>query len=140
MRASLTGSWVQVEYQVPVHCDSGNTTAVLVVLVPVLGSIQSPTMAIFIWLRVQVGDQIPVRCDLGTDCSDCGPYEALQPARKLPGNQGPISRLTGRNITVLTRLTNTRPGFMMPYTDPKQVALLACMGCVQSPAPQVPCR
>ena len=72
-----------------------------------------------------------MRCDLGTDCSDCGPYEALEPARKLPGTQGPISRLTGRNITVLTRLTNTRPGFMMPYTDPKQVALLACMSALE---------
>ena len=64
-----------------------------------------------------------VRCDLGTDCSDCGPYRAQLAPGKLPGSQ--VAMLLGRNITVLTRLTNTRPAFMMPYTDPLQVQLYA---------------
>ena len=79
---------------------------------------------------MQAGDQIPVRCDLGTDCSDCGPYEAVEAVKKPPGSQGPISRLLGRNITVLTRLTNTKPAFMMTYTDPTKVTSFG-IGCCQ---------
>ena len=55
-----------------------------------------------------------VRCDLGTDCADCGPRASM------PGgtSAGPVERLRRAGVEVRASWTRTQPSFIMPYTDP----------------------
>ena len=58
-----------------------------------------------------------VFCDLGTDCSDCGPWVHLH----LRGEEvaTPVQALSAMGIDVYTRHTRTLPSFLMPFTNPK---------------------
>ena len=57
-----------------------------------------------------------VLCDLGTDCTDCGPWvykldnTEVQPPK-------PISALREEGIIVRVAATKTVPSFKMPYSD-----------------------
>lgn len=63
-----------------------------------------------------------VLCDLGTDCSDCGPWTYHVPKSLADGlNNGPpirpVQQLVKRGLQVYTRRTTTVPSFIMPYTN-----------------------
>ena len=60
---------------------------------------------------------VQVFCDLGTDCSDCGPWMHLH----LRGEEiaTPVAALSAMGIDVFTRHTRTVPSFIMPFTNPK---------------------
>lgn len=58
-----------------------------------------------------------VFCDLGTDCSDCGPWAHLH--RKGEEVPTPVAALSGMGIDVYSRQTKTLPSFIMPFTNPK---------------------
>lgn len=63
------------------------------------------------------GLQRPVLCDLGTDCADCGAFDA--PAGEA-GRWRPIAQIRQKNFTVFTRRADTPfTPFFMAYTDPK---------------------
>jgi len=58
----------------------------------------------------------PVACDVGTDCTDCGPYEATLPAW-LAGAR-PVAALAALGVPLFATRTATDPPFTMPHTDP----------------------
>ena len=58
-----------------------------------------------------------VFCDLGTDCSDCGPWAHLH--RKGEEVPTPVAALSAMGIDVYSRQTKTLPSFIMPFTNPK---------------------
>ncbi|KAA6428036.1 MAG: hypothetical protein FRX49_02697 [Trebouxia sp. A1-2] len=63
------------------------------------------------------GEEDQVFCDLGTDCSDCGPWTFSVPSQQA--NQTlPIKLLHSRQIDVFVKNTSTVPSFQMAYTDP----------------------
>lgn len=57
-----------------------------------------------------------VKCDLGTDCNDCGAWNYSGPIEGLGWT--PISDLVAQGIQVNVRRTDTPVPFWMPYTDP----------------------
>lgn len=57
-----------------------------------------------------------VLCDLGTDCSDCGPWRYIGPIDGLAWD--PVAELRGRGVALAVRSTATPVPFWMPYTDP----------------------
>ncbi|GMH44297.1 hypothetical protein BSKO_12231 [Bryopsis sp. KO-2023] len=60
--------------------------------------------------------EIKVLCDLGTDCSDCGPWATEAPkGEPLPKTN--IKALTEQEHDLFVRSTITEPSFLMPYTD-----------------------
>lgn len=56
-----------------------------------------------------------VHCDLGTDCSDCGAFDA--PA--AVANWRPVAEIRAKNITLFTKASSTPRPFYMGFTDPK---------------------
>lgn len=60
---------------------------------------------------------LQVFCDLGTDCSDCGPWIHLQ--RKNEKIATPVATLSAMRIDVFSKKTRTLPSFVMPFTNPK---------------------
>ncbi|GFR51734.1 hypothetical protein Agub_g14108, partial [Astrephomene gubernaculifera] len=64
---------------------------------------------------------IQVACDLGTDCTDCGPYRGVVPEWGTSGGfKGPIDYLNRRGVRVWARRLAFPPHFVMAYTDPKE--------------------
>ncbi|GMH44326.1 hypothetical protein BSKO_12260 [Bryopsis sp. KO-2023] len=60
--------------------------------------------------------EIKVLCDLGTDCSDCGPWTTEAPeGESLPKRN--IEALNKQKIELFVRETVTQPPFLMAYTD-----------------------
>ena len=74
-----------------------------------------------------------VSCDLGTDCSDCGPFHGSIPP--WPEEGGPISYLRSINKSLYTRHTTTSPNFLMPITlhslDPDVSAMVWHYGALE---------
>jgi len=64
-------------------------------------------------------NQEEVLCDLGTDCSDCGPYVGgpYTPSWDSNGTQGPVEYLRSREVPMFARATASKPSFMFPFTD-----------------------
>ncbi|KAG2500498.1 hypothetical protein HYH03_001276 [Edaphochlamys debaryana] len=59
-------------------------------------------------------------CDLGTDCSDCGPWRGPLPLFNAgPGVQGPIDWLKRQGVSVWARRVTVHPHFAIAYTNPK---------------------
>lgn len=63
------------------------------------------------------GEEDQVFCDLGTDCSDCGPWTFRVPSQEADQTL-PIKLLHSRQIDVFVKNTSTVPSFQMAYTDP----------------------
>ncbi|KAK9785855.1 hypothetical protein WJX73_004640 [Symbiochloris irregularis] len=72
------------------------------------------------------GRAVRAWCDLGTDCSDCGPHTYIlqkphgSKAHWKPERPRPVALLVERGIEVLVRNTSTVPQFLMPFTDPEK--------------------
>lgn len=62
---------------------------------------------------------LEVLCDLGTDCSDCGPwkFQVPTPDHTIPK---PVQLLREHRTTINVAQTATNPPFLMPYTSPEQ--------------------
>lgn len=63
------------------------------------------------------GPIIDIACDLGSDCTDCGPRVVVGPPAETP--KTPVALLRSQNILVQAARTMTQPSFIMPFTDPK---------------------
>ena len=74
-----------------------------------------------------------LRCDLGSDCTDCGPRHVARPAtltEAMPAapeaadtaawSSPPVKLLREMDVEVRAAWTRTQPAFIMPYTDPKK--------------------
>ena len=60
-----------------------------------------------------------VRCDVGTDCTDCGPWTADVPAAMAAHFPTPIADLAADGVTdVRVTRTATDPPFLALFTDP----------------------
>ena len=68
-----------------------------------------------------------VTCDLGTDCSDCGPWNSTGPVSWAEGKvtnkgmkfgTGPIALLESKNVTVRVKKSVYPPEIEFAYTDP----------------------
>ena len=86
--------------------------------------------------RLPEGKMAPehtLRCDLGTDCADCGPRYVSRPAtltEAMPTapkaadtaawSSPPVKLLREMDVEVRAAWTRTQPAFIMPYTDPKK--------------------
>eukprot|EP00195_Chlamydomonas_chlamydogama_P011405 CAMPEP_0202902672 /NCGR_PEP_ID=MMETSP1392-20130828/16989_1 /ASSEMBLY_ACC=CAM_ASM_000868 /TAXON_ID=225041 /ORGANISM="Chlamydomonas chlamydogama, Strain SAG 11-48b" /LENGTH=567 /DNA_ID=CAMNT_0049589473 /DNA_START=195 /DNA_END=1898 /DNA_ORIENTATION=+ len=60
-----------------------------------------------------------VFCDLGTDCSDCGPWKGST-TMAMESGKGPMAFLKEAGVDVRVKGTKTVPSYLMPYTDPKK--------------------
>ena len=70
--------------------------------------LQTTTFSIF---KIQ-----EVLCDLGTDCTDCGPWVyKLDESESSPPK--PVSALRAEGILIVVDKTRTVPEFLMPYSD-----------------------
>lgn len=78
-----------------------------------------------------------VSCDLGTDCTDCGPFHGQLPHWREGGpfSQGPIHYIRSMNKTIFVRNTTTSPSFLMPITkhdmDPDVSAMVWHYGALE---------
>jgi len=63
----------------------------------------------------------PVRCDLGTDCTDCGAWkgQATKSMQAAAEESGLIERLQSEEVEVLVRSTACPPYFKFAHTNPK---------------------
>ncbi|WIA16727.1 hypothetical protein OEZ85_013381 [Tetradesmus obliquus] len=83
-----------------------------------------------------------VRCDLGTDCHDCGPWQGLQHGPAWSEGVGPIAYLQLHGVPeVRLRRVPHPPGFLFAYTDPAhdtdQSAQMSAAGMVEPGISQI---
>mmetsp|Transcript_16173 Transcript_16173/g.45066 ORF Transcript_16173/g.45066 Transcript_16173/m.45066 type:complete len:648 (-) Transcript_16173:208-2151(-) len=63
----------------------------------------------------------PVRCDIGTDCDDCGPFtgDMTQSLRAAAESGHMVKELLAEGTEVLIRGSSVPPGFSFAYTNPR---------------------
>ncbi|KAG1670446.1 hypothetical protein FOA52_010182 [Chlamydomonas sp. UWO 241] len=80
------------------------------------------------------GPAVAVECDLGTDCSDCGPWGGHLP--RWDGEEsGPIAFALSKGMVVQVKATATEPRYLQPITlkerDPDVSAMLDNYGALE---------
>ena len=68
-----------------------------------------------------------IKCDLGTDCSDCGALPYAMNTRQCIENEGteslcdhPVKYIKSMDVNLRAARTKTVPSFIQAYTDPKK--------------------
>mmetsp|Transcript_5374 Transcript_5374/g.11801 ORF Transcript_5374/g.11801 Transcript_5374/m.11801 type:complete len:538 (+) Transcript_5374:196-1809(+) len=64
--------------------------------------------------------EVPVKCDLGTDCGDCGPWKGHSYSKRWKEELTPVKYSIHHDTSVFARPTDTTPSFIFPYTDWKK--------------------
>eukprot|EP00798_Chlamydomonas_sp_ICE-L_P016730 gene16730-22999_t len=61
---------------------------------------------------------VPLLCDLGTDCADCGPWKGGLPIA-IGKHIGPVAYSAFHGIPMFARKTETRPSFIAAHAHPE---------------------